>query len=145
MEKYRRSGNFHVENNLRKKIFVLINFGCSIWSSKFFCVKCVLNFRGWSQPRNYFNSEIFPIYGTQEWGRPEMGAASVVVMLAISPVKVPQMKSITFYCRRCAMWNILSTTKMSLYTCTCSTYTRPHVLYAHNIVEYLAFLLLVSV
>ena len=23
----------------------------------------VLNFRGWSQPRNYFNSEIFPIYG----------------------------------------------------------------------------------
>ena len=24
----------------------------------------VLNFRGWSQPRNYFNSEIFPTYGT---------------------------------------------------------------------------------
>ena len=24
---------------------------------------CVLNFRGWSWPRNYFNSEIFPIYG----------------------------------------------------------------------------------
>ena len=23
----------------------------------------VLNFRGWSQPRNYFNSEIFPICG----------------------------------------------------------------------------------
>ena len=23
----------------------------------------VLNFRSWSQPRNYFNSEIFPIYG----------------------------------------------------------------------------------
>ena len=26
--------------------------------------KCLLNFRGWSQPRNCFNSEIFPIYGT---------------------------------------------------------------------------------
>ena len=24
----------------------------------------VLNFRGWSRPQNYFNSEIFPIYGT---------------------------------------------------------------------------------
>ena len=24
----------------------------------------VFNFRGWSQPRNYFNSEIFPIYGS---------------------------------------------------------------------------------
>ena len=24
----------------------------------------VLNFRGWSRPRNYFNSEIFPIYGS---------------------------------------------------------------------------------
>ena len=23
----------------------------------------MLNFRGWSRPRNYFNSEIFPIYG----------------------------------------------------------------------------------
>ena len=23
----------------------------------------VFNFRGWSQPQNYFNSEIFPIYG----------------------------------------------------------------------------------
>ena len=31
-----------------------------------FCVKCficVLNFRSWSQPQNYFNSEIYPIYG----------------------------------------------------------------------------------
>ena len=26
----------------------------------------VLNFRSWSQPRNYFNSEIFPIYSIQE-------------------------------------------------------------------------------
>ena len=26
----------------------------------------VLNFHGWSQPRNYFNSEIFPIYGSLE-------------------------------------------------------------------------------
>ena len=24
---------------------------------------CVLKFHGWSRPRNYFNSEIFPIYG----------------------------------------------------------------------------------
>ena len=27
---------------------------------------CVLNFRGWFRPRNYFNSEIFPIYGTHQ-------------------------------------------------------------------------------
>ena len=26
----------------------------------------VLHFRGWSRPRNYFNSEIFPIYGTSD-------------------------------------------------------------------------------
>ena len=24
---------------------------------------CVFNFRGWCQPQNYVNSEIFPIYG----------------------------------------------------------------------------------
>ena len=45
---------------------MLINFRGSVRSSIFFCVKCsicVLNFRGWSQPRNYLNSEIFPIYG----------------------------------------------------------------------------------
>ena len=41
---------------------MLINFCGSIRSSNFICIKCVihmLNFRGWSQPRNYFNSEIF--------------------------------------------------------------------------------------
>ena len=46
---------------------MLINFRGSVRSSKFFCVKCfirALNFRGWSQLRNYFNSEIFPIYGS---------------------------------------------------------------------------------
>ena len=26
----------------------------------------VLNFRDWSQMRNYFNSEIFPIYGSNQ-------------------------------------------------------------------------------
>ena len=44
------------------QMFVLINFRSFIWSSKFFCVICfirVLNFHGWSQLRNYFNSEIF--------------------------------------------------------------------------------------
>ena len=27
----------------------------------------VLNFRSWSQPRNYFNSKIFPTYGILVW------------------------------------------------------------------------------
>ena len=26
------------------------------------CIR-MLNFRGWSQQRNYFNSKLFPIYG----------------------------------------------------------------------------------
>ena len=32
------------------------------WSSPCNFIFCVLNFRGWSRPQNYFNSEIFPIY-----------------------------------------------------------------------------------
>ena len=46
----------------------MINFRGSVQSSKFFCIKCficALNFCGWSQVQNYFNSEIFPIYGIQ--------------------------------------------------------------------------------
>ena len=58
---YPRSGNFHVKNNLRKT-FHVDKF--SVRSSNF--IKCfirMLNFCGWSQPWNYFNSENFPIYG----------------------------------------------------------------------------------
>jgi len=32
------------------------------WSPHNFAFR-MFNFRGWSRPRNYFNSEIFPIYG----------------------------------------------------------------------------------
>ena len=48
--------NFHVDKFSRFRSILDI-----------FCIKCfirVLNFRGWSQLRNYFNSEIFPIYGS---------------------------------------------------------------------------------
>ena len=34
------------------------------WSSPHNFIFHVFNFCGWSRPRNYFNSEIFPIYGT---------------------------------------------------------------------------------
>ena len=49
---------------------MLINFCGFVRFSKLFCVKCFireLNFRAWSQPRNYFNSETFPIYGSSTW------------------------------------------------------------------------------
>ena len=32
----------------------------------FFILFRVFNFRGWPRPQNYFNSEIFPIYGTKK-------------------------------------------------------------------------------
>ena len=36
------------------------------WSSPRNFIFHVLNFRGWSRPRNYFNSEIFPIYRNEQ-------------------------------------------------------------------------------
>ena len=35
---------------------------------------CVLNFCGWSQSQNFFNCEIFPIYGVNEkwWPTPRV-------------------------------------------------------------------------
>ena len=48
------------------KKFHIDKFSRFVRSSKFFYVKCfirMLNFRSWSQSRNYFNSEFFPIYG----------------------------------------------------------------------------------
>ena len=36
------------------------------WSSPCNFIFHVLNFRGWSRPRNYFNSEIFPIYRNEQ-------------------------------------------------------------------------------
>ena len=60
-----RSGNFHVKNNLRKKFCVdKFSWFCSIL--KIFLCKMFysrLNFRSWSELWNYFNGEIFPIYG----------------------------------------------------------------------------------
>ena len=44
-----------------------------------FCVKCficMLNFHGWSQLRNYFNSVIFPIYSIK------ISGTTILVLLA---------------------------------------------------------------
>ena len=59
---YCRSGNFQVKN----KNFRVDKFSWFRSILEIFCVNCfirVLNFRGRPQARNYFNSEICPIYG----------------------------------------------------------------------------------
>ena len=52
----RRSDIYLVEYGLARKLIQ--------WSLPHNFIFRVFNFRGWSRPQNYFNSEIFPIYGT---------------------------------------------------------------------------------
>ena len=64
-KQYCRSGNFMLKI-IRVKNFRGVRFSRFVQSANHRRINVfirMLNFRGWSHPRNYFNSEIFPIYG----------------------------------------------------------------------------------